>query len=139
MRRNYLSDSALRTLILFTMACLVLLAGCTSEVAKTTDKGLFHIKLSSTGELLKFGRNEVVLRVTDDKGRGVEHAQIEIVPWMPEHRHGAMWPPATIERENGLYRSVIALTMPGHWELKVTVRKGDLADNTTFDFPNVKN
>jgi hypothetical protein len=128
-----------RTLILFIIACLILSAGCTNEVAKTTDKGSFHIKLSSTEELLKFGRNEVVVLVTDNKGQGVENAQIEIVPWMPEHRHGAMWPPASIEQGNGLYRSVIALTMTGHWELKITVRKGELADIATFDFPNVKN
>ena len=124
--------------MLFAMTYLVLLAGCTSEAVKTTDKGLFHIKLSSTEELLKYGRNEIVIRLTDDKGHGVEHAQIEIVPWMPEHHHGAMWPPATIEQGNGVYRSVIALTMTGHWELKITVQKGDLADSTTFDFPNVK-
>jgi hypothetical protein len=49
-----------------------------------------------------------------------------------------MWPPATIEEGNGLYRSVIALTMPGHWELKVTVSKGELSDSTTFDFRDVK-
>ena len=129
----------MRTLMLFIMTCLVLSAGCSSEVAKNTDKGLFHIKLSSSEELLRNGRNEVVVRVTDNKGQAVDHAEIEIAPWMPEHRHGAMWPPATIEEGKGLYRSVIALTMPGHWELKVTVRKGDLSDSTTFDFPNVKN
>ena len=129
----------MRALMLVIMTCLVLSAGCSNEVAKTTDKGLFHIKLSSTEELLKYGRNEVVVHVTDNKGQRVEHAQIVIAPWMPEHRHGAMWPPATIEEGNGLYRSVIALTMPGHWEMKVTVSKGDLSDSTTFDFPNVKN
>jgi len=128
----------MRALMLFIMTCLVLLAGCSNDVAKTTDKGLFHIKLSSTEKLLKKGRNEVIVRVTDNKGQGVDRAQIEVAPWMPEHRHGAMWPPATIEDGNGLYRSVIALTMPGHWELKVTVSKGELLDSTTFDFPDVK-
>ena len=132
-------ERAIRTLIPLTIAFLVLLAGCSKESAKTTDKGLFHITLSSTGELLKYGRNEIIIRVADDKGQGIERAQIEIVPWMPEHSHGAMWPPATIEQGKGLYRSVIALTMPGHWELKVTVHKADISDSTTFDFPNVKN
>jgi hypothetical protein len=129
----------MRALMLFIMTCLVLLAGCSNEVAKTTDNGLFHIKLSSTEKLMKKGRNEVIVRVTDNKGQGVDHAQIEVSPWMPEHHHGAMWPPATLEEGNGLYRSVIALTMPGHWELKITVIKGELLDSTTFDFPDVKN
>ena len=139
MRRNYSSTRAILTLVLFSISCVFLFVGCTNEVVKSTDKGLFHIKLSSTGELLKYGRNEIAVRITDDKGAGIERAHIEIVPWMPEHRHGAMWPPATIEEGNGLYRSVIALTMPGHWELKITVSKGELSDSTTFDFPNVKN
>jgi hypothetical protein len=28
--------------------------------------------------------------------------------------------------------------MPGHWELKVAVSKGELSDSTTFDFRDVK-
>lgn len=139
MRRNYSSSKSILTFLSFIIACIFLLAGCTNEVMRSTDKGLFHIKLSSREELLKNGRNEVVVRVTDNKGQAVEHARVEIAPWMPEHRHGAMWPPAAIEEGNGLYRSAIALTMPGHWELKITVSKGDLSDSTTFDFPNVKN
>lgn len=139
MRRNYSTARYILTLISFSIACIFLLAGCNNEVMKSTDKGLFHIKLSSKEELLKNGRNEVVVRVTDNKGQAVEHALVEIAPWMPEHRHGAMWPPAAIEEGNGLYRAVIALTMPGHWELKITVSKGEFTDSTTFDFPRVKN
>jgi hypothetical protein len=135
---KHYSEKTMRIAIGAALAFLVLLTGCSKEAAKTADKGLFHITLSSQGELLKNGRNEVVVRVTDNRDQAVEHAEIDIVPWMPEHNHGAMWPPATIEQGKGLYRSVIALTMSGHWELKVTVRKADISDSTTFDFPDVK-
>jgi hypothetical protein len=124
---------------LLALVCLASSAACTHETAKTTDKGLFHIRLSSSEEILKNGRNEVSVHITDSKGRAVEQAQVDIVPWMPEHHHGAMWTPATIEEGNGLYRSVIALPMPGRWELKVTISKENLLDSTTFYFPDVKN
>lgn len=120
-------------------ACLFFSYGCASHATKTTEKGLFHIKLSSKGELLKFGRNELVLSIADAKGMNVEGAKVEITPWMPEHGHGALWPPTITEQGKGLYRAVIALTMAGHWQIKVAVRKGDIEDSTVFEFPNVKN
>jgi len=129
----------MKTLILFSVTCLILLSGCGSHVTRTTDKGLFHIKLSSKGELLTYGRNEVDILVTDNKGNGIESATIEITPWMPEHGHGSTWPPTVTEKGNGLYGAVIPLVMIGHWELKFTIRKGDLEDITVFDFPNVMN
>ena len=139
MRQFYSSVKVAKFIASLVLICIAISAACTHEAARTTDKGLFHIRLSSSGEILKNGRNEVAVHVTDDKGLAVEGAQIDIVPWMPEHHHGAMWPPATIEQGNGSYRSVIALTMPGRWELKITISKGNLSDNATFNFPDVKN
>jgi len=125
--------------MLFSVTCLILISGCGSHVERTTDKGLFHIKLSSKGELLIYGRNEVDIYVTDNKGNRIEGATIEITPWMPEHGHGSTWPPTVTEKGKGLYRAVIPLIMIGHWELKFRIRKGDLEDITVFDFPNVNN
>lgn len=124
-------------LIFFSIACLLFSTGCISKVTRTTEKGLFHIKLSSKGRLLKEGRNEVDLYVTDDKGMSVEGAEIEITPWMPEHGHGTIWPPTITERGKGLYGAVIPLIMIGHWELRIRIRKGGIEDSTVFDFPNV--
>jgi len=128
----------MKYLVLLTMACLVFLSVCSSNATRITEKGLFHIKLSSKEELLRYGRNEVNLYITDDKGSGVENAQIEITPWMPEHGHGTIWPPVAIDKGKGLYRAVIPLTMTGHWELRIKIHKGDLQDSTVFDFPDVK-
>jgi uncharacterized protein YceK len=131
-------ESDMRTLAILTLVCFVFLSGCSSSLTKTTEKGLFQIKLSSKEELLKNGRNEITISVTDNKGAGVEHAKIEITPWMPEHGHGTMWPPEAIEQGKGLYRAVIPLTMTGHWELRIKIRKDDIQDSTVFDFPDVK-
>ncbi len=128
----------MRTLICLALAGIFLLAGCARDVTKTTDKGLFNVKLSSTGEILKYGRNEVNVYITSAKGVSIENAQIDITPWMPEHGHGSPWPPAVFEQGNGLYKAVIFITMPGHWQLKIMVRKGDEEDGTVFDFADVK-
>lgn len=127
----------MKNLIFLTIASLFLVSGCTSSVTKTTGKGLFHIKLISSERILKLGRNEVEIKVVDDKGVGMEGAKIEITPWMPEHGHGTMWPPTVTEKGKGLYQSVIPLLMIGHWELKINVRKGDIEDSVIFDFPGV--
>jgi hypothetical protein len=117
--------------------CLILSLGCTSSVTKVTGKELFHVKLSAKGQLLRDGRNELDIYITDGKGLAVEGATIEIKPWMPEHGHGAMWPPTVTEKGRGLYSAVIPLTMMGHWELQFRIRKGDVEDTAVFDFPNV--
>lgn len=127
----------MKTLIFFAIACLVLLSGCASNASRTSEKGLFHVKLSAKGQLLKYGRNEVAIHITDDKGVDVEGAKMEITPWMPEHGHGAAWPPTITEKGKGLYGAVIPIMMSGHWQLKVLIRKGDIEDGTVFDFPNV--
>ncbi|HXX58552.1 MAG TPA: FixH family protein [Thermodesulfovibrionales bacterium] len=124
-------------LILLTIECLIFTIGCSSKAAKTTQRGLFHVQLSAKGQLLKEGRNEVDVYVTDNRGNGVEDAKIEITPWMPEHGHGTMWPPMVTEKGKGFYRAVIPIIMIGHWELKIKIHKGDIEDNAIFDFPNV--
>jgi hypothetical protein len=102
-----------------------------------SEKGLFQIKLSAKGQLLKYGRNAVAIYVTDAKGTDVEGAKIEITPWMPEHGHGTTWPPTVTEKGKGQYQAVIPLIMIGHWELRVKILKGDIEDSIVFDFPNV--
>ncbi|MBF0505447.1 MAG: FixH family protein [Nitrospirae bacterium] len=121
----------------FVVACLVLSSGCAGNVMKTTEKGLFHVGLGSKGQLLKEGRNEVEIHITDEKNMDVEGAKIEITPFMPEHGHGSRWPPTVTEKGKGLYRAVIPLTMSGHWELKIRIHKGQIEDGTVFDYPNV--
>jgi hypothetical protein len=128
----------MKTLVLLTIAFFFFLPGCGSDVTRTTEKGFFQIKLSSKEELLKNGRNEIIVFVADNKGIGVDHAKIEITPWMPEHGHGTMWPPEAIEQGKGLYRAVIPLTMTGHWELRIRIHKGDIQDSAVFDFPDVR-
>jgi hypothetical protein len=51
----------------------------------------------------------------------------------------ALLKPDIREMGRGLYSvENVILVMRGHWELKMTIRKGETEDIVIFDFPDVK-
>ena len=135
-----------QTRVQFTVAVVILLAatillfvsGCSKSIAKATEKGVFQVWIIGKGNIIRYGRNEVMLKVTDEKGQGVEGANIEISPWMPEHGHGAPWPPVVTDQGHGAYKAVFPIIMLGNWELKIRIRKDNREDTALFIFPDVK-
>lgn len=123
--------------MLFATGGLLFASGCTTSVTKTTAKGIFEVKITGQGRILKNGRNEVILKVSTEKGKTVEGAQVEITPWMPEHGHGTPWPPIVTEQGQGTYKAVIPVMMIGAWELRIKVKKGELEDTVLFNFTAV--
>jgi hypothetical protein len=119
------------------IASLVFVAGCAKSVTQSTSNGKFHVKMILSGKTLKMGRNEVELKITDEKGTAVEGAKVGVAPTMPEHHMGAMFPPTVTEEGGGSYKVVMPLTMPGHWAVEIVVTRGGNEGTTTFDFPNV--
>ncbi len=130
-------EETMKTLIFLAIFSLIFVTCCARSVTKTTAKGFFRVKIVSSGKIFKYGRNEVGIKIADNKGEKVEGAGIEIIPWMPEHGHGTLWPPTVSEEGKGLYRAVIPLVMTGHWQITIKVRKGEVEDSAVFDFPNV--
>jgi hypothetical protein len=124
--------------VLFAVPGLLFASGCARSITKTTDRGAFRVKIIGKGRIIRYGRNEVVLKITDAKNQAVEGAQIAITPWMPKHGHGSPWPPTVTEQGGGRYRVVIPIIMLGDWELRITIKKGDEEDNTVFKFPDVE-
>ncbi len=124
--------------ILFVAAILLFISGCSKSVTKTTENGVFRVSIIGKGKIVRYGRNEVMLKVADEQGRGVEGATIEITPWMPEHGHGAPWAPAVTEQGRGAYKAVFPIVMLGNWELKIRVKKDNREDTALFIFPDVK-
>lgn len=61
------------------------------------------------------------LRLTDDQGRPVSNAQIEVVGGMPEHDHGMpTQPQITAETDTGSYLlEGVRFHMPGKWLLDI--------------------
>lgn len=120
--------------MLFVTGGLLFASGCTTSVTKMTAKGIFEVKITGQGRILKNGRNEVILKVANEKGKAVEGAQIEITPWMPEHGHGTPWPPTVTAQGQGTYKAIIPIMMAGTWELRIKVKKGELEDTVLFNF-----
>ncbi|MGD0886715.1 MAG: FixH family protein [Thermodesulfovibrionales bacterium] len=129
---------AVAVVILLAATILLFVSGCSKSITKTTEKGVFQIRIIGKGKIIRYGRNEVMLKITDEKGQGVEGAHIEITPWMPEHGHGAPWPPIVTEQGRGAYKAVFPIIMLGNWELKIKIKKDNRDDTALFIFPDVK-
>lgn len=124
--------------LLIILVSLVLIAGCAKSVTQSTSNGKFRVKMVFADKTLKVGRNEVELKITDDKGAPVNGATVEIVPTMPEHHMGTMFPPTVTEEGSGAYKVVMPLTMPGHWAVRAKITTAAEEGTATFDFPNVQ-
>lgn len=74
------------------------------------------------------------VRLAADPTRPVEGAQVFVSAWMPDHLHGMVRQPETIELGGGSYRARgLMFHMPGHWELRVDVIAGSKPERTVFD------
>ena len=106
---------------------------------KVTEKGLFSVEMVIKEKELKVGVNTLDIIVHDKNDKDVASAGITVTPWMPEMGHGVYEKPVVTERGGGLYSvENIILIMGGRWELRIKIRRGDVEDNVTFDFPDVK-
>jgi len=104
---------------------------------KATDNGLFSIEVLLFEGNLKLGRNDFDIVIHDISDNDVEDADIKILARMPEN--GIKVKPGMQYYRSGLYSvSKLELTMPGHWELLITVKKDHSQDRVVFDFPNIQ-
>jgi FtsP/CotA-like multicopper oxidase with cupredoxin domain len=104
-----------------------------------TEKKLFGVEMLVPDAELKMGVNTVDIIVHDQKDRDVDGADITVTPWMPDMGHGVHEKPEVTEKGSGLYTvGNILVIMAGNWQLKVTVRKGNVEDTAVFNFPGMK-
>ena len=81
------------------------------------------------------GRNAWTLRLLDGAGRPVSGARLEVLPWMPDHKHGATVAPVITDNGDGTYLiERLALTMEGVWETTITATVGEIEDEAVFTF-----
>ena len=124
-------------IIIAALCFLALLpVNCTSstqKLSKTSEAGLFNAELLYTEEF-KYGRNDVVLKLTNNHGEAVTGAEIEITPWMPDMGHGVMWVPKVTDKGGGYYDVIIMLSMGGFWELRTEISFKDQQDQVVFGF-----
>ena len=104
-------------------------------LSQPSEKGAFVLELALNGNELRNGANQLELSVRDRSGKGVEGAEITVVPWMPSMGHGVWDKPVVTERGGGNYHvENVIIIMGGRWDLRVNIRKGKLQDRALFSF-----
>jgi plastocyanin len=104
-----------------------------------TEKGLFSVEMIIPQKRVLVGVNTLDLIIHDNSDRDVTGADITFTPWMPEMGHGVFEDTVIVEKGSGLYTiENIVLVMGGHWELRFTIKKGDVTDKVVLDFPYIR-
>jgi hypothetical protein len=102
-----------------------------------TGRRLFSVEMRIKGHGLSLGANTLELIIHDSFDRDVAGALLTVVPVMPETGRGLEKNPEVVEKGGGLYSVECQIPTAGHWQIKVTVKKGDTEDSAVFDFPAV--
>jgi len=103
--------------------------------SRTSESGLFRLEMVVGGKDLKQGPNAFDLAVRDKNGKPVMAAEIALTPWMPQMGHGVWDKPTVTERPGGIYHvENVVVIMGGRWDLKVTIKKGNLVDRALFSY-----
>ncbi len=75
--------------------------------------------------------SEAQLMITDANGNPVEGLTVAALPWMPVMGHGTPVPTTVEEQGGGVYVvQNLSPSMPGEWELKITI-SGPMSDRAT--------
>lgn len=131
-------------------ASFVLLSACVSAPAEETavstgfpapplaslptERGGLGVELRSAPSQPPLrGTSSVELRITDVAGSPRDGLTLDVLPWMPAHGHGAPGHPTVTAGGSGVYLvESLQFTMPGTWELRVTMRgDGGFEDHAT--------
>jgi YtkA-like len=126
--------------LIVTILCSFSIAFAGDEtLLQVSAKGLFKVEMTLQGKSLKVGKNTFELFVRDKKGKEVPGAYIIVLPHIYQHGESVLIKGKVTEKGKGHYTvEGLYIEIPGHWVLKVTVKKGDKEDIVNFDFPEVK-
>jgi hypothetical protein len=106
---------------------------------KFTENNFFLVEIRLFGKNLVVGQNSAMLCLSDEKQNSVGGAEVRILPVITAHGESTSLRPFVQEKSDGLYSvENLYIDMEGNWTLKIMVRKGEISDNVSFDFPGVK-
>jgi hypothetical protein len=99
-------------------------------VSSSSDTGAIHVDVRlAPSQPPARGLSTVELTVERASGEPVDGLDLDIVPWMPAHGHGASLRPSVTPKGGGKYLvSDVNLFMPGRWELRTTI-SGSVSDH----------
>jgi hypothetical protein len=106
-------------------------------LARPGEKGTLTVRLmASTPAPPSRGDNTWSIELVDAAGAPVTGAAVEVVPFMPDHRHGTGIKAKITEQGAGLYQAApVNLWMPGLWEITVEATPaGGAEDRAVFRF-----
>jgi hypothetical protein len=78
--------------------------------------------------------NSWTVKVLDASGNAVAGTQLQVVPYMPDHRHGTTVPTITAQPDGSFSVTQVNLFMPGLWQVTVTATAGATTDSAVFAF-----
>lgn len=107
------------------------------SLTRTSDRALFQVHISSDTLPVPLRRIHTwTVQVSDQDGRPVEGAAIEIAGGRPEQHHGLpTWPRIAATGSPGVYKITgVRFRMPGRWVLNLAIQTPDgRSDTVTFN------
>lgn len=99
-----------------------------------SEEGAFRIQIQPPEEIPLHEIHTWRVRVETPGGEPVQGAALTFDGGMPEHQHGLPTRPrVTGEGRGGIYTvEGVKFSMPGHWEIYVSVLSGEEGDTATF-------
>jgi hypothetical protein len=108
-------------------------------LTKPTEKKLFTVEMRLSGKNLVVGQNSATLFLCDDQQNSVSGAEVRVLPVITAHGESTSLRPFVQEKSGGLYSvENLYIDMEGNWTVKVMIRKDEISDSVSFDFPGVK-
>lgn len=104
-------------------------------ISAKSNKGTFNLVMTVRGNELRKGTNSLDINIKDKAGKSVIGAKVTVTPWMPSPGLGVWEKPVITERSGGNYHvDNVSIIKSGTWELKVSVKRGDVEDLALFSF-----
>lgn len=108
-------------------------------LTKATENKLFAVEIRLSRNNLVVGQNSATLLISDEKENSVSGAEVRVLPVITAHGESTSLRPFVQEKSDGRYSvENLYIDMEGNWTLKIMIRKGEISDNVSFDFPGVK-
>lgn len=109
-----------------------------SALDRMTENRLYRVEMTIPEAGFSVGINSFALKVRKADGIPVTGAEVTVTPWMPGMRHGVAVDPEIRENGAGIYQAEqVGFSMPGHWQLRVSIAHEGSQDMVVFEFPNI--
>ena len=126
----------LRLICLLLILVLCATAHGENETAKLSAKQHYQVGfISKLDPIVINTMHAWIIHIENKMGEAVLNAELNVVGGMPDHNHGLpTHPQITKDLGNGGYLlEGMKFHMGGWWQVTISIREDDIADNVTFD------